>query len=130
MNVSSPPSPPPATAAAGNLLPERQTANRASAVDNRPAQRAQAASPTEPVAKSATMPKPEELDQAVKAVNDFVKPFNNALSFSVDQASQTTIVKVIDQGTKEVIRQIPSEEMLALAKALDTMKGLLVQQKV
>ena len=31
--------------------------------------------------------------------------------------------------TEELIRQIPSEEMLALAKALDTMKGLLIQQK-
>jgi flagellar protein FlaG len=62
-------------------------------------------------------------------VNEFVKPFNNALNFSVDQESKTTVVKVIDQSTKEVIRQIPSEEMLALAKALDTMKGLLIQQK-
>ena len=62
-------------------------------------------------------------------MNEFVKPFNNALNFSVDQESKTTVVKVIDQSTKEVIRQIPSEEMLALAKALDTMKGLLIQQK-
>jgi len=126
MNVSSIPSSPPGTAAAiGNILPERQTANRATAVDNLPAQSTQTTSASE----STTKPKPEELDQAIKAVNEFVKPFNNALNFSVDQESKTTVVKVIDQGTKEVIRQIPSEEMLALAKALDTMKGLLIQQK-
>ena len=125
MNVSSIPSSPPGTAAIGNTLPERQTANRATAVDNRPAQSAQTTSATD----STTKPKPEELDQAIKAVNEFVKPFNNALNFSVDQESKTTVVKVIDQSTKEVIRQIPSEEMLALAKALDTMKGLLIQQK-
>jgi len=125
MNVSSIPSSPPGTAAIGNILPERQTANRATAVDNRPVQNAQATSATD----STTKPKPEELDQAIKAVNEFVKPFNNALNFSVDQESKTTVVKVIDQSTKEVIRQIPSEEMLALAKALDTMKGLLIQQK-
>lgn len=126
MNVSSIPSSPPGTAAAiGNILPERQTANRATAVDNLPAQSTQTTSATD----STTKPKPEELDQAIKAVNEFVKPFNNALNFSVDQESKTTVVKVIDQSTKEVIRQIPSEEMLALAKALDTMKGLLIQQK-
>ncbi len=126
MNVSSIPSSPPGTAAAiGNILPERQTANRATAVDNLPAQSTQTTSASE----STTKPKPEELDQAIKAVNEFVKPFNNALNFSVDQESKTTVVKVIDQSTKEVIRQIPSEEMLALAKALDTMKGLLIQQK-
>lgn len=125
MNVSSIPSSPPGTAAIGNILPERQTANRATAVDNRPVQNTQTTSASE----STTNPKPEELDQAVEAVNEFVKPFNNALNFSVDQESKTTVVKVIDQSTKEVIRQIPSEEMLALAKALDTMKGLLIQQK-
>ena len=125
MNVSSIPSSPPGTTAIGNILPERQTANRATAVDNLPAQSTQTTSATD----STTKPKPEELDQAIKAVNEFVKPFNNALNFSVDQESKTTVVKVIDQSTKEVIRQIPSEEMLALAKALDTMKGLLIQQK-
>ena len=125
MNVSSIPSSPHGTAAIGNTLPERQTANRATAVDNRPVQNTQTTSASE----STTNPKPEELDQAIKAVNEFVKPFNNALNFSVDQESKTTVVKVIDQSTKEVIRQIPSEEMLALAKALDTMKGLLIQQK-
>lgn len=125
MNVSSIPSSPPGTAAIGNILPERQTANRTAAVDNRPVQSAQ----TTAASNSTTKPKPEELDQAVEAVNEFVKPFNNALNFSVDQESKTTVVKVIDQSTKEVIRQIPSEEMLALAKALDTMKGLLIQQK-
>lgn len=125
MNVSSLPSSPPGMAAIGNILPERQTANRATAVDNLPAQSTQTTSATD----STTKPKPEELDQAIKAVNEFVKPFNNALNFSVDQESKTTVVKVIDQSTKEVIRQIPSEEMLALAKALDTMKGLLIQQK-
>jgi flagellar protein FlaG len=125
MNVSAIQSAPPGSGVLTNILPERQTVNRASAAEHRPAQSAQDTSTTSAVSQS----KPEELDQAVKAVNDFVKPFNNALNFSVDQESQTTVVKVIDQSTKEVIRQIPSEEMLALAKALDTMKGLLIQQK-
>ena len=39
------------------------------------------------------------------------------------------IVKVMDNATKEVIRQIPSVEMLAIAKALDKIQGLLIKQK-
>ena len=39
------------------------------------------------------------------------------------------MVKVIDSNTQEVIKQIPSEEMIAIAKALDKLKGLLLQQK-
>lgn len=74
-------------------------------------------------------PSEEELKDVVKAVNDFVNPFNNSLQFSIDKDSDTMVVKVIDTSTKEVIKQIPSEEMLALAKALDQLKGLLVKQK-
>lgn len=122
MNITSLPLTPPGNAGL-NLLPERQTVNRAGLADS-------ARQAPEPVqAQASAQPKQEAVEQAVKAVNDFVQPINNALSFSLDQESDKMVVKVIDQGTKEVIRQIPSEEMLALAKALDTMKGLLVQQK-
>ena len=70
-----------------------------------------------------------ELEKAVKDVSEFVKTANNSLQFSIDDDLGVTVVKVIDTGTKEVIRQIPSEEMLSIAKALDSIKGLLVQQK-
>lgn len=71
----------------------------------------------------------DQLQEAVQRVNDFVQPFNNGLQFSLDDDTGKTIVKVIDKTTDEVIRQFPSEEMLNIAKALDTMKGLLIQQK-
>ena len=71
----------------------------------------------------------DQLRDVVKAVNDFVKPFNDTLLFSIDKDTGTTVVKVIDTETEEVIKQIPSEEMLALAKALDQLRGLLVKQK-
>ncbi len=71
----------------------------------------------------------DQLKDVVKAVNDFVKPFNDTLLFSIDKDTGTTVVKVIDTETDEVIKQIPSEEMLALAKALDQLRGLLVKQK-
>ena len=71
----------------------------------------------------------DELEKAVKDVGEFVKTANNSLQFSIDDDLGVTVVKVIDTGTKEVIRQIPSEEMLSIAKALGSIKGLLVQQK-
>ena len=109
--------------AAPNLLPERQTVNRTAMTDS--------SREADERSRSQEMIQPQqtEVEQAVKEVNDFIRPINNALSFSLDQESDQMVVKVIDQGTKEVIRQIPSEEMLALAKALDTMKGLLVRQQ-
>lgn len=70
-----------------------------------------------------------ELDKAVKDIQDFIKDTNTSLDFHVDKDTDKLVVKVIDTSTKEVIKQIPSEDMLALAKALDKLKGLLVSQK-
>lgn len=82
-----------------------------------------------PPPASETPPSREELDKAVKAVTDFVNSINNSLQFSIDNDTGKSVVKVIDSSTKEVIKQFPSEEMLAIAKALDGIKGLLVHQK-
>ena len=58
------------------------------------------------------------------------QPINNSLQFSIDDDSGRTVVKVVDRQTEEVLRQIPSEEMLDIARALGKLKGLLVEQKV
>jgi flagellar protein FlaG len=71
----------------------------------------------------------EDTQQAAQALQEFVLPFSNGLSFGVDQDTGTTVVKVIDKSTGDVIKQIPSEEAIELAKALDKLKGLFVQQK-
>jgi flagellar protein FlaG len=52
------------------------------------------------------------------------------LEFSIDAESNVVVVKIIDSTTWELVRQIPMEEMLALAKALGRLKGLLLNTKV
>lgn len=81
-------------------------------------------STTEP-AKPASQ---EQLKSAVESVREFVQPFNNNLEFSISDETKGVVVKIVDSSTKEVIRQIPSEEMLAMAKALDNIKGLFIKQ--
>ena len=71
----------------------------------------------------------QNLQSSIDALNEFIKPQNTSLEFSIDDESGTVVVKVTDKETKEVIKQFPSEEALELAKALDKLKGLLVQQK-
>lgn len=44
---------------------------------------------------------------------------DSQLQFTVDEATGESVIKVTDKATNEVIRQIPSEEMLQIAKALD-----------
>lgn len=71
----------------------------------------------------------QELKDAVKAIEDFIKPITSNLDFSIDEDTSMRVVKVIDNSTKEVIRQFPSEEVLQIAKALDRLQGLLIEQK-
>jgi flagellar protein FlaG len=66
---------------------------------------------------------------AVKRLNDFVAPTQSQISFSIDQESGVSVVKIIDTQSKEVIRQFPSEEAIALAQALDKLQGLLIKDK-
>jgi len=58
----------------------------------------------------------EEVLGAVRNLNDFVQKSRRELNFSVDDQTGRTVVKVIDRETKEVIRQIPAEEVLAAAR--------------
>lgn len=51
------------------------------------------------------------------------------LKFSVDHDTGRTVVRVTDANTQEVIRQIPAEEVLQLAKELDRMQGLLFNKE-
>ena len=80
------------------------------------------------VRQAAPIPSLEQVTQAVANINKSLQTLSQDLEFSVDQESNRTIVKVVDQRTKEVIRQIPSPEALEIAKALDTVKGLLIKQ--
>jgi Uncharacterized flagellar protein FlaG len=76
----------------------------------------------------SSQPEREEVEAAVKSVGEFVQPINSNLEFSVNDDTGQLVVKIIDRATKEVIRQMPSEEMLAIAKTLDSIKGLFVKQ--
>lgn len=69
------------------------------------------------------------LRDAVQRANDTVQVLRSNLQFTVDETTGIDVVKFIDIKTKEVIRQIPSEEMLALARRLDEIKGLLIKEK-
>ena len=70
----------------------------------------------------------EALSDAVKKINDSMPASAQSLEFSIDEDSKDIVVKVIDQATHEVVRQIPTEEALEIAKSLDKMRGLLIRQ--
>jgi flagellar protein FlaG len=72
---------------------------------------------------------PEALESAVEKVQKFISTTTSDVQFSIEANSGDAVVKVIDRATKELIRQIPSSEMLAMAQALDRLQGVLVKQQ-
>ncbi len=74
-------------------------------------------------------PRPEELKHAVKDIQDFVSTVTTDLRFTVDKETGRTIVSVVDSKTKQVVRQIPSEEIMKIARNIDRMQGLLFNDK-
>ena len=68
--------------------------------------------------KERTEAQREDLGEAVSQLNDFVQNVQRDLQFEVDNDLGQTVVKVVDQQTQEVIRQIPDEVALRLAEKL------------
>lgn len=62
--------------------------------------------------------KPDDLKQAVSQLNDYVQNMQRDLQFSIDKESGVLVVKVIDTKSEKVIRQIPNEETLKMARSL------------
>lgn len=109
----------PQRAGAGDTPPETAAVNELRSTQ-RPEQTGSAAN---------AEPDRETLLQAVEDVRKAIEPVAQNLLFSIDDDTGRTIVKVVDAQTDEVIRQMPSEEVLAISKAIDKLKGVLIQQK-
>lgn len=71
-----------------------------------------------------------QLQSAVKEIQDFVQSLQRNLEFSVDDSTGQVVVKVVARDSGEVIRQIPSETALELAKSLHDVNSLLFDEKV
>ncbi|SNY55964.1 FlaG protein [Arsukibacterium tuosuense] len=78
-----------------------------------------------------------ELQQAVDVVNQAVALEQRSLSFSIDDASGRSVIKVVDFATDELIKQIPTEELLKVAQDIKRLQeemgqsiGLLIDSKV
>ena len=75
------------------------------------------------------------LEKVVSQLNAYIQNTQRDVDFSVDDATGRVVVKVIDSESEEVIRQIPSEEMLAISRHLiesletEQPKGFLIELK-
>lgn len=62
----------------------------------------------------------QQIEQAVSALNEYARSNQRDLEFSIDKELGRPIVQVVDQRTKKVIRQIPNDVTLNLARNLQS----------
>ena len=94
-----------------------------------PVTTAQRATLDNPVFAPAQPVTQEAVAAAVQSANAYVQSVSTNLQFRLDEDTGHTVVKMIDTSTAEVLRQFPSEEMLAISRSIDRMQGLLINRK-
>jgi flagellar protein FlaG len=86
--------------------------------------------PPQPEQVDTHKPSVAQLESAVHDLNQSMKANSSNLAFSIDPDTEQTVVKLMDSSTGEVIKQFPSKEAIAIAKAIgEIQQGLLLKQK-
>jgi flagellar protein FlaG len=71
----------------------------------------------------------DKLPEVVAELNTMLQQMNRSIRFSVDDDSGRIVVKVIDMTNDEVIRQIPSEDMMSLIRHAGDSQSLLFNEE-
>jgi flagellar protein FlaG len=67
--------------------------------------------------------------EAVNEIQRYIGKSSTNVTFAVDESSGRTIVSVVDTETREIIRQMPTKEVLQIARALGRLQGMLFNGK-
>ena len=74
-------------------------------------------------------PTQQAIAKAANDIQNFVKEMGRNLQFSIDKTTGYNVVRVVNPDTQELIRQLPSEELLKIAANMKEMGSVLVNQK-
>jgi flagellar protein FlaG len=69
----------------------------------------------------------EQVRAAVANANRHIRSYSQALEFEVDPDTDKIVIRLVDTQDRRVLRQVPSQEMLAIARALERMQSRLVR---
>ena len=72
---------------------------------------------------------PEDLKFVSESMNHFMKLMNADLQFSVHEKTHRVMVKLVDESTKEVLKEFPPEEFLDMIAKIQEYVGMLVDKK-
>jgi flagellar protein FlaG len=65
----------------------------------------------------------------IERANKALSGGNRSFEFSIHEGTQQIMVKVIDNDTKEIIREIPNEKILDMVSKMWEMAGIFVDER-
>jgi flagellar protein FlaG len=68
--------------------------------------------------------------EAISKLNEQARASNQNLGFRMDPHIKGPVITVHNTHTGEVVRTIPSEEVLRVAKSIDSLKGVIFNEKM
>lgn len=63
------------------------------------------------------------LEKALESVNDSLQAWSTGLRFEMDEDAQRLVVSIVDSTTGDVLRTIPSDAVLRVAKMIVQLQG-------
>lgn len=72
----------------------------------------------------------KQVQQSLQEINKVMMGLSISVQFKIDPNFKELIVRVVDEDSGKLIRQIPTEEVVKMSKAMDNLKGLLFAQSV
>ena len=81
-------------------------------------------------ASKAVVMTPDQLEKVAQQLQDFMGEMNRSLEFSVDKDSGRDVIKVLDKGTGDLVKQYPSEEVLTMISKLSNVTGSLIDTEI
>ena len=75
-------------------------------------------------------PSNDQLKQSVDDINKALTSSSISVQFQVDPDYKDLIVRIVDQDSGKLIRQMPTEDVVRISKAMDNLKGLLFSKAV
>lgn len=70
-----------------------------------------------------------DFKKAVVEINRALEKIPTTLAFQVDASSNRFVVNVADMSTGELLRQIPGDAVLRIARQLESLKGIIFDDK-
>lgn len=71
-----------------------------------------------------------ELQKSIEKILKTLEGGSTSLKFDIHKDTNTIMVKVIDNDTQKVIREIPSEKILDMVASIWKLVGIIVDEKV